>query len=51
MVVKAANINDVIDELKSAGVWVYAADMDGKSVYSTNLKGAVAFVIGEKARV
>lgn len=46
MVVKAANINDVIDELKSAGVWVYAADMDGKSVYSTNLKGAVAFVIG-----
>ena len=46
MVVKVANINDVIDELKSAGVWVYAADMDGKSVYSTNLKGAVAFVIG-----
>lgn len=46
MVVKVANVNDVIDELKSAGVWVYAADMDGKSVYSTNLKGAVAFVIG-----
>ena len=46
MVVKATNINDVIDELKAKGVWVYAADMDGESIYSTNLSGAVAFVIG-----
>lgn len=46
MVVKATNINDVIDELKAKGVWVYAADMDGESIYSTNLAGAVAFVIG-----
>ncbi len=46
MVVKATNVNDVIDELKAKGVWVYAADMDGESIYSTNLSGAVAFVIG-----
>ncbi len=46
MVIKATNINDVIDELKAKGVWVYAADMDGESIYSTNLSGAVAFVIG-----
>lgn len=46
MVVKATNVNDVIDELKAKGVWVYAADMYGESIYSTNLSGAVAFVIG-----
>lgn len=46
LVVKAVNVNDVIDELKERGVWVYAADMDGESVYKTNLKGAIAFVIG-----
>ena len=32
MVVKATNVNDVIDELKAKGVWVYAADMDGESI-------------------
>lgn len=45
-VAKVANINDAIDELKAQGVWVYAADMDGQNLYATDLKGAVAFVIG-----
>ena len=45
-VAKVTNINDTIDELKKLGVWVYAADMDGNSVYDTDLSGAVAFVIG-----
>lgn len=45
-VAKVTNINDAIDELKQKGVWVYAADMDGDSIYKTNLKGAIAFVIG-----
>lgn len=46
LVAKVVNINDAIDELKERGVWVYAADMDGESVYSANITGAVAFVIG-----
>lgn len=46
LVAKVTNINDAIDELKELGVWVYAADMDGKSVYDTDLSGAAAFVIG-----
>lgn len=46
LVAKVTNINDAIDELKAANVWVYAADMDGQSVYKTDLKGATAFVIG-----
>lgn len=46
LVAKVTNINDAIDELKAANVWVYAADMDGEKVYDTDLTGAVAFVIG-----
>ena len=45
-VAKVTNVNDAIDELKAQGVWVYAADMDGESVYKTDLTGAVAFVVG-----
>ncbi len=46
LVAKVTNINDAIDDLKKAGVWVYAADMDGESIYKTDVSGAVAFVIG-----
>ncbi|WP_251615874.1 23S rRNA (guanosine(2251)-2'-O)-methyltransferase RlmB [Pumilibacter muris] len=46
LVAKVTNINDAIDELKENNVWVYAADMSGKSVYETDVKGAVAFVVG-----
>jgi 23S rRNA (guanosine2251-2'-O)-methyltransferase len=45
-VAKVTNINDAIEELKSKNVWVYAADMDGDSIYNTRLTGAIAFVIG-----
>jgi 23S rRNA (guanosine2251-2'-O)-methyltransferase len=45
-VAKVTNINDAIDELKAKNIWVYAADMDGESIYKTNLTGAIAFVIG-----
>ena len=46
MVAKVVNINDTIEELKSRGVWVFCADMDGESIYDTDLRGAAAFVIG-----
>ncbi len=45
-VAKVTNINDAIDALKARNVWVYAADMDGPSIYGTDIKGAAAFVIG-----
>ncbi|MBO5214632.1 MAG: 23S rRNA (guanosine(2251)-2'-O)-methyltransferase RlmB [Clostridia bacterium] len=45
-VAKVTNINDAIEELKSKNVWVYAADMDGGSIYDARLTGAIAFVIG-----
>lgn len=49
-VAKVTNINDAIAELKQKGVWVYAADMDGDDVYDTDLKGAIAFVIGGEGK-
>lgn len=45
-VAKVTNINDAIRYLKEQGVFVFAADMDGESIYKTNLKGNIALVIG-----
>lgn len=45
-VAKVTNINDTIDELKKQGVWVYCADMGGDDIYSANLTGAIALVVG-----
>ena len=42
------NINDTIRALKEDFVKVYCADMQGKSVYETDLKGDVALVIGSE---
>ena len=49
-VVRAVNINDAIREIKSKGVWVYALDMDGRDVYSEDLSGAVALVVGAEGK-
>ena len=47
-VIKVTNLNQTIEELKKRGVFVYAADMDGDEMYSTNLKGDIALVIGSE---
>ena len=38
----------VCDELKEKGLWFYAADMDGESLYKTDLRGAVGIVLGSE---
>ncbi|MCI9518914.1 MAG: 23S rRNA (guanosine(2251)-2'-O)-methyltransferase RlmB [Clostridia bacterium] len=45
-VAKVVNINETIEQLKKLGVWVFCADMNGESIYETDLTGAAAFVIG-----
>ncbi len=45
-IVKVTNINRCIDELKAKNVWAVAADMDGQPLSKSNLKGAVALIIG-----
>ena len=47
-VAKVTNLAMTIDELKERGVWFYAADMDGKSYYDTDLSGAVCLVLGSE---
>lgn len=49
-VAKVTNINDTIRYLQDKGVWVFAADMDGESLYTANITGAVAFVIGGEGK-
>ena len=45
-VIKVGNLNQTIETLKQNNIWVYAADMDGEEMYSANLKGDVAIVVG-----
>lgn len=49
-VAKVTNINDTIKYLQDNGIWVFAADMDGESLYSANISGPVAFVIGGEGK-
>jgi 23S rRNA (guanosine2251-2'-O)-methyltransferase len=45
-VAKVNSLNRAIEQLKQSGFWLYALEADGQSIYSTNLKGNVALVIG-----
>lgn len=45
---KVSNIAQTIEKLKEKGIWIYACDMDGQTYYKTDLKGAVAVVIGSE---
>lgn len=47
-VAKVTNLSQTIDELKEKGLWFYAADMDGDSVYKADLTGAVGIVLGSE---
>ena len=45
-IAKVTNLSQTIDELKERGIWFYAADMDGTSIYETDLTGAIGIVLG-----
>ncbi len=45
---KVVNIARTIDELKERGLWIYAADMGGKSHYDTDMSGGCALVLGSE---
>ena len=47
-VVKVSNIAACIKELKERGVWCYAAEADGQSIYDAPLDRAAAFVFGSE---
>ena len=45
---RVTNITNTIKTLKENGIWVYGADMDGKTASGTNLTGPIALVIGSE---
>lgn len=47
-VARVVNLVSAIEKLKEAGVWIYAADMDGEPWCKTNLGGAFGLVIGSE---
>lgn len=47
-VARVVNLASAIERLKSAGVWIYAADMDGDCWCSTDLDCPLAIVIGSE---
>lgn len=47
-VVRVTNLAATLDELKERGVWIYSADMDGKTYSQTDFSSAVGLVIGSE---
>lgn len=45
-VARVANLNQAADELKAAGCWLVAGDMDGKLLWQVDMKGPLALVLG-----
>ncbi len=45
---RVSNIAQTIDKLKEKGVWIYACDMDGQTYWDSDLKGAIAIVVGSE---
>lgn len=45
-IAKVVNLAVAIERLKEAGVWVAGADMGGEPMYSADLKGPFALVVG-----
>lgn len=49
-IAKVNNLNDTIRLLKEKQIFVFAADMDGASIYDTDLSGNIAIVIGGEGK-
>ena len=47
---KVTNLSAAIEKLQEEGFWVCAADMDGQSLWDSNLTGKLAIVIGNEGK-
>lgn len=47
-VAKVSNLTFAVDELKKAGLWIYAAEADGQAIRKTDMRGPAAFVFGSE---
>jgi 23S rRNA (guanosine2251-2'-O)-methyltransferase len=42
------NLPRAVEELKEAGFWIYGADMKGEALYTKDLRGRVAVILGSE---
>ena len=49
-VARETNLNRTVEMLKEKGLWIAGADMEGTSIYETDLKGPLALVIGGEGK-
>ena len=49
-IARVSNIASTMEYLKSKGLWIYGADMNGTNYTSQDLKGSVALVIGSEGK-
>lgn len=49
-IARVTNLISAVEELKKAGVWIYAADMDGVDCEKQNFSGPAALVVGSEGR-
>ena len=49
-VARVPGVNYAVDELKKSGFWVYGLEADGEDIYSADLSGDVALVVGGEDR-
>ncbi|MBQ7364260.1 MAG: 23S rRNA (guanosine(2251)-2'-O)-methyltransferase RlmB [Clostridia bacterium] len=47
-IAKVSNIATTVDRLKECGVWIYGAEAGGKTAWETDMKGAIAVVMGSE---
>jgi len=47
-VARVKNLNTTIEDIKSRGVWVWAADVDGIDYKEADFGGGVALIIGSE---
>ena len=49
-IAKVVNLTAAIEALKEAGVWVFAAEAGGQSIYKTDFAGPCAIVLGSEGK-
>ncbi len=47
-IAKVSNIASTVEQLKKAGVWTFAAEAGGTSLYQTDFKGPCALILGSE---
>ena len=47
-IARVPNLTATVEELKSQGLWIYAAEAGGEPLHSTSMTGPVAVVMGSE---